>query len=119
MPSVPEFLNIELIKSAIKSYKKDENVEILNFEISSGFSEHFGSSMFKGKIEFKSPKYSSKAETLSTVIKVKPTVDPNTNFQFDTTPLFKTEIKMYQKVLPLFHELYERNGQSSLKFAPE
>lgn len=119
MNYVPDFINHEFIKIAIKSYKNDEKVEILDFKISPAFSEHFSSSMFKGKIEFKSPKNSSKVETLFTVIKVKPTNELNCNLQYDTGPLFETEIEMYQKILPVFHEVYERNGLLSVDFAPE
>ena len=75
--------------------------------------------MYRGKIDFKSSKYSLKnnIQSLPVVIKIKPLNDA---FLGDDTSiqLFKTEIEMYQKILPAFDELYKKNGQS-VEFAPE
>lgn len=117
--TVPEFLNTDLLRTAIKSYKNDESIEIEGFEVTTAFGEHFGSQMYRAKIDFKSTKYPtlSSVQSLPVVIKIKPLL--HSMLTGDTEiQLFKTEIDMYQKVLPAIDDLYQRNGQS-VEFAPE
>lgn len=139
---IPEFVNRELLERAIKSYEKDETIDLENFNISAAFAEHFGSEMFRAKLFYKSAKFrTGAAKTLAVVIKVKPLSDSRSEQVVAGGPLFETEIEMYEnyglleeifaiflflalsllryeKVLPAFHELYARNGQT-VDFAPE
>lgn len=117
--SVAEFLNRELLEKALKSYKNDDTIEVVNFEISPAFGEHFGSQMLRSKVDFKSAKFSSQREvqSIAVVIKIKPPSD-STLAEVVEGPLFETEIDMYKNVLPAFDELYKRNG-INIEFGPE
>jgi hypothetical protein len=118
--SVVEFLNRELLEKALRTYKNDGTIEILNFEISLAFGEHYGSQMYRSKVDFKSKKYPSQRETqsIAVVIKIKPPGDSDLSKITEGGPLFETEIEMYKNVLPTINELYQRNGQK-IEFAPE
>lgn len=114
-----EYLNEALLTRAIQSYKNDETIELVKFEINPAFSEHYASKMYRSKIEFKSTKYPrSENEVLSVVIKTKPVNDPKIELILSGGSLFETEMEMYEKVLPAMHQLYENNGLN-IKFAPE
>jgi hypothetical protein len=96
--SVPEYINRELLERAIKSYEKDESIEIENFEIAGAFAEHFASEMFRAKITYKGKKFRTEdVKTLDVVIKVKPIPqisDSRTEQVVAGGPLFETEIEM-------------------------
>lgn len=100
------WLTKSFLTKAIQSYKKDHSVEVLNFTINDGFSEHFCSSMVQCKIEFSSSK--TESETLSVVIKMLPTGADKSVIEVE--PYFKTEIKMYKDVIPALTELLKRSG---------
>ncbi|CAH1709563.1 unnamed protein product [Chironomus riparius] len=116
---VPEYLNSALLTKAIQSFKNDETIELIKFEINPAFSEHYASKMYRSKMEFKSTKYpQSENEVLNVVIKTKPVNDPMLDMVLSGGPLFETEMEMYEKVLPGMHQLYERNGMK-VEFGPE
>jgi Ecdysteroid kinase-like family len=108
---VPEWLNKSLLQKALQSFKSNETIEILNFKIATGFSEHFASTMFQCKIVFKSLEPSeSEPETLNVVIKAKPV---NEGLKMDVVsqgPLFETEIKMYKETIPAINQLFKQTG---------
>ena len=109
--STPEWLTDNLLQVALKSYKHDDTVKVLNFDVRSGFSEHFGSVMFQSKIEFKSSKHpKSEPETLNVVIKAEPAGDALNSKIVAGGPLFETEVRMYKETLPAIHLLLERSG---------
>lgn len=107
----PEWLDNSFLANAIRSYKHDETIEVLSFELKSGFSGHFASTMFQSKIEFKSLKFrKAEPEKLNVVIKAIPSQGDNKLDMESTLPLFETEVKMYSKVLPNIQQLLDRNG---------
>lgn len=113
----PDWLNNVLLQKALQSYKNDSTIDVSDFTINAGFSEHFGSSMFQITIEFTSKKFpKSKPESLNVVVKAKPEVDKG--ITIDAGPLFETEIKMYNEVLPAMNQLFERSGMK-VDLAPE
>lgn len=115
----PEWLTKTFLQKALRSYRKDETIEILNFTTNSSFSEHFASSMFQSKIDFKSTKYQkSEPETLNVVIKIEPMTGDLKIDQVTNAPLFENEIRMYNETLPVIHNLLERSG-IKYKFGPE
>jgi hypothetical protein len=116
---IPEWLDKHFLGKVVKTYKKDDSIEILDFKTNTGFSEHFASTMFQCKIDFKSLKYpKSEHETLKVVIKAQPVDEGLKMAVVSGGPLFETETKLYQEVLPAFHQLFERNGLN-VEFGPE
>lgn len=111
----PEWINVALLQKAIRSYRNDDSIEIIDFSIKSGFSEHIASAMFQCKIDFKS--FNSKCETLNVVVKARPITD-GIKLIAAEGPLFVNEIKMYTNTIPAFHQLYERSG-IKIDLAPE
>lgn len=116
---IAEWVNEALLRRALQSYKNDETVELVKFEIKPGFSEHYASKMYRAKLEFNSTKFpQTENEIFSVVIKTKPINDPKIEAIVAGGPLFETEVEVYQKVLPAMQQLYERNG-IKVDFAPE
>ncbi|KAG5674474.1 hypothetical protein PVAND_004443 [Polypedilum vanderplanki] len=116
---VPEWLNEEFLKRAIRSYKSDDTVEIVKFNAMSAFGEHYASKMYRASVEFKSIKFPHHDnEVLSVVIKAQPINDVILQSIVAEGPLFENEIEMLQKVIPAMHQVYQRNG-IDVKFAPE
>lgn len=116
---IPEWLNNDFLQTAIRSWKLDDTIEVLSFDVRSNFSEHFGSTMFQSRIAFKSTTSSnSEPETLSVVIKAKPFEEDLKMKIVSSGPIFETEIEMYKKFLPAIHQLFERSG-IIIEFGPE
>lgn len=117
--ATPEWLNSNFLQNALKSYRHDGTIEVLNFKLKQGFSEHFASEMFQCSIDFKSTKYpKSEPETLDVVIKASPIGDDLKMKVVTGGPLFRNEIRMYKESIPAIHQLFERNGMK-IVFAPE
>jgi Ecdysteroid kinase-like family len=115
----PEWLDSNFLCKAMRSYKKDNSIELVNFKVESGFGEHFGSKMLRSRIEFKSKKYqNNENEIVNAVIKIDPAGDGNLEHIVEDGPLFETETDVYENVIPKMHALYERNG-IDVKFAPK
>ena len=112
----PEWLDNIFLRKALQSYKRDESIEVVDFIISTGFSEHFASTMYQCKVNFRSVE--SGEATLNVVIKAKPVNDGLKMNVVAGGPLFETEIRMYSETIPAIHHLFERNG-INLKFGPE
>lgn len=105
------WLNTELFEKALKSSRNDETIKVLKFQPDKGFSEHFSSQMFSCEIVFQSMKYPSESsETLKVVVKAYPAEDDVIAPILANSPIFQTEILMYNEVLPLIHDLFQRNG---------
>lgn len=116
---VPQWLNEDFLKRAIRSYKRDDSVEVVKFSASPAFAEHYASKMFRVNLEFKSKRYAhTDNEVLSVVIKAQRSdVSELVPFVVEV-PLFDTEIEMYEKVIPVMNQLYRRN-EIKAAFAPE
>lgn len=115
----PEWFGKSFLQTAIRSYKRDDTIEVLGFEVKSGFSEHYCSSMFQSKVEFKSHKFrKAEPEALNVVIKAMPLSEEGKMRIVSGSPLFETETRMYSKTLPAFRELFERSGLK-IELGPE
>lgn len=115
----PDWLNKGFIQTAVRNWKSDDTIEVLSFDVRSNFSEHFASTMFQSKIEFKSTKYpKSESETLSVVIKAKPVDEGLKTKVVSSGQLFETEIQMYKETIPAIHQLFERCGME-IQLGPE
>jgi hypothetical protein len=102
--NVPEYLDEKYFDRVIRHIEKDPNAKISSFEVVPGSApgQNFGSALFRGKLTFKS-KYSKEEKTISVIIKVKPIFGPEMKAWAElaeNSPLFRTEMDMYGKVLP-------------------
>lgn len=113
----PEWLNTSFLQSALISYKGDETIEVLNFDIRTDFTDHFSSDLFQSKIEFKS-ETNAEPEVLNVVIKAEPIGNGIKSRVVGGGPLFETEIRMYTETLPSMQQLFKRNGLN-VEFSPE
>lgn len=115
----PEWFDKTFVQTAIRSYKRDETIEILGFNVKSGFSGHFCSSMFQSEIKFKSHKLrNAEPEVLNAVIKAMPLNEADKMKIVSGSPVFETETKMYSTTLPAIYELFERSGMK-VELGPE
>lgn len=106
---LPKFIDKKFLQKAIKSYKNDDTIQLIDYSVNSAFSQHFASEMFQVKINFLSTKH-SKTEVINVVIKAKPIKDVLKMEVVAGGPLFETEISMYRKALPAIQRLFEQNG---------
>lgn len=117
--SAPDWIDKSFLQKVLRSYKRDETVEVLNFSFKAGFAGHFASEMFRSKIEFKSTKYPKpELETLDVVIKAQPVGNSLAAQIASGGPLFETEARMYGETLPAIHQLFEQSGLKA-EVAPE
>lgn len=111
------WVTAQFLERALKSYRRDDTVQVLNFRVDSSFSEHFSSQMFSCEIMFKSSHCST--ETLKVVIKAYPANNDVIAPIIAESPIFKTEIHMYTSTLPAIRDLFERNQMECDFLAPE
>ena len=113
--NLPGWLDHNFLIKILSIHRNDDSIEISSVEMKTGFSEHFGSSMFQCKIYFKSLKATdSLGESIDVVIKALPN-DKDKGFTqnlLSDAPLFKTEIKMYNEVIPAINRLFKLNGMN-------
>lgn len=115
----PKWLDKTFLQKALATYRNDDTIEILNFTLNTAFSEHYASTMFQSKIEFKSSEYPKpENEELNVVIKIKPVNDDIKNQVVAGGPLFENEIRMYTETIPAIYDLFERSGLK-IQLAPE
>lgn len=112
----PEWIDTKFFQKVLKTFKNDESIQVIDFTVSTSFSEHFGSQMFQSKVNFQSAKY-QKTESISLVIKSEP-VDEALKTEVAAGPVFQTEIRMYQETIPAMQQLFERSGIKG-KIGPE
>jgi len=119
MDVLPEWLDESFILKALRSYKTDDSIELVEQKIvPATFSEHFASNLYRATLSFRSAKFAN-SETLHVVIKVLPGDGDGLKADIaGSGPLFETEIAMYRNTLPAIHQLFERNG-FNFEFAPE
>lgn len=111
----PEWITIELLQKAVRSYENDDSLEVQDFTVKSGFSEHFASVMFQCKIDYKS--VNSERKTLHAILKARQITEGLKTIACEG-PLFENEIRMYTSTLPAFKRLFERSGLN-IDLAPE
>ncbi len=111
----PEWINVELLENAARRYKNDDSVEVEDFVVKSGFSEHLASVMFQCRIHLKL--LGAKHETLNVVVKANPITD-GLEAAASEGPLFENETRMYTSTIPAFEQLYKRFGMK-IDLAPE
>ncbi|XP_017079997.1 LOW QUALITY PROTEIN: uncharacterized protein LOC108113800 [Drosophila eugracilis] len=95
----PEWLNVEFITEVLSGYEKEPDLSVTNliFTPASAKGDHYASIMFRAKVQYKTSKGSLKK---SLIIKTMPVEEGAKKDMFADSPLFKTEIGMYSKVLP-------------------
>jgi hypothetical protein len=116
--SVPDYLDEKYFDKVVRHIEKDPNAKVSTFEVSQGSApgQNFGSALYKGKITFKS-KYSKDEKTISVIIKAKPIIGPELSEwaeMAENSPLFRTEMEMYGKVLPEMQSLLISAGDKDL-----
>lgn len=96
--NVPLWLNKEFLVTALKQYKNDESVKVVEHNVSRTLCD----SEYRATITFDTAN-SQCSETVNVVIKVNPKND---------------EIKMYSRTLPKIQQLFEKYGEQ-VKLCPE
>ncbi len=88
-----------------------------SFEVSPGAKpgENFASTLYRVTINYTSTKVPCD-EPLSLIIKTMPEKGNFKADTFDSTPMFDTEIKMYNEILPQFQAVWESANDHSMIF---
>ncbi|XP_016952867.1 uncharacterized protein LOC108026441 [Drosophila biarmipes] len=95
----PEWLNVQFIEDVLRVHEKASDLQVTNlsFTPASAKGDHYASIMFRAKVDYKTEKGSF---FKSLIIKTMPVEEGIKKDMFADSPLFKTEIGMYSKVLP-------------------
>jgi len=110
----PEWLNAQFITDVLSAHEKASDLQITNlsFTPASAKGDHYASIMFRARVDYKTQKGSF---FKSLIIKTMPVEEGVKKDMFADSPLFKTEIGMYAKVLPEWERiLREINDTSKL-----
>lgn len=113
----PEWITIDLLQQAIRSYRNDDLIEVVDYAVKSGFDEHIASVMYSCRIDLKHPNDASSSETLDVIIKARPVTDGLVNVASEG-PLFENEIRMYTETIPAFNKLFRRFGMENIDLGP-
>lgn len=70
--------------------------------------DHFASIIFRAVVDYKTGKGAT--DSISLIVKTQPVEEGFKKDMMGETPIFKTEIAMYSKILPEVHERYRAAG---------
>lgn len=107
---LPQWLDKTFLEQALRSYMKDCDVKIKNFESqpATKVGDHFASIMFRISIDYDSSKHLN--EKIQVIVKTLPSDDEAQKDYNKCSSSFKTEIKMYSEVLPNMERLLKNTG---------
>uniref|UniRef100_A0A336MZ52 CSON010227 protein n=1 Tax=Culicoides sonorensis TaxID=179676 RepID=A0A336MZ52_CULSO len=112
----PEWMNNTFFERALRSYEHDNDVSVKNFttQPATKVGDHFASIMFRVVIEYDSPKYKKYGEKLQVIVKSMPVTKSQKSDFLEQIPAFKTEIKMYTKVIPEMERVLSSVGDATI-----
>lgn len=108
----PSWINEEFLQKVLTQYEKDENIEVVDFDISPASlkGDHYASIMFRCKVSYKFLKTFSIMKK-SMIIKTLPEEDNMKREMIMQSSLFETEINMYSKTLPKIEKILAESGE--------
>ncbi|KAI8045155.1 hypothetical protein M5D96_001334 [Drosophila gunungcola] len=110
--NTPEWLNEQFITKVLSDYEKEPSLKVTNlaFTPASPKGDHYASIMFRARVEYtiQNGNFSK-----SLIIKTMPVEEGNKKDMFENSPIFKTEIGMYSKVLPECERILREVGDES------
>lgn len=103
-------------EKAIRHSEKDAEAEVINFNVVNGAKpgEHFGSTVYKAAVTFKS-KYTKDEKSSNFFIKGKPQYDIPAQLagvEGMQTEVFRREMEMYGNILPQIQSLLKAAGDN-------
>lgn len=116
--STPAWMNQSFFEKVIRHREHDPQAQVEEFTVNAGSKpgDNFASALFRGVITYKSKFTKNASKSISLIIKTEimlPVGDGHTSFIKDS-PLFKTEMEMYGKVLPEIQSLWLSVGDNDL-----
>lgn len=98
----PEWLNKSFFQTAVRSFKKDETIAVTNLVLRPGTKpgEHYASVMFRAEVIYDSKANNTKNNTIKLILKTMPMEEGAKMELLKETTAFKTEMRMYEEVLP-------------------
>lgn len=111
-------MNQSFFEKVIRQMERDPKAQVTEFAITAGSKpgDNFASSVFRGSITFSSKFTKNESKSISVIIKTQMMVGlegAHGDFLKDS-PLFRTEIEMYEKVLPEIQSLWLSAGDNDL-----
>lgn len=114
---VPSWMEQTFFEKVVREMEKDQNAKVENFTVSAGSKpgDNFASSIFRGKIEFKSKFTQGKSKFISVIIKTQIMGGFEGMHDFlRESPMFRNEMDMYSRVLPEIKSLWLSVGDKDL-----
>lgn len=115
----PKWLNSNFFQQVLQEYLSDPQILVhkISFQPASKPGDHFASDMFKVTIHYDSPKDDSQDLSKVVVVKTVPIEDGFKKVMVNYDRLFRTEIRVYEQVIPAMEELLRTAGDDT-KIAP-
>ncbi|XP_055856551.1 uncharacterized protein LOC129919629 [Episyrphus balteatus] len=110
----PGWLTEEFIQKILRNSEKDETIKVLSLDIAPATlnNDHYGSVMYRTKIEYKNSK--NENITLSLIVKTMPEHDSIKKDMLEGTFIFKTEIRMYSETIPKMEAILRKYGDDTV-----
>lgn len=98
----PEWLNEAFFQTAVRSYAKDDSIEVTKLTLRPGTKpgEHYASVMFRAEVTYDSKANQTSGNILQLILKTMPLEEGAKMDLLKETTAFKTEMRMYEEVLP-------------------
>lgn len=108
----PGWLNAQFLEKALSKYENAPDLKVVSVNLSpaSAKGDHYASVMFRGNVAYTTQ---SGDHSKSLIIKTMPEADGHKKDMLKDSPLFRTEIGMYTKVLPRFEQILKASGDDS------
>jgi hypothetical protein len=113
---VPDWMNQSFFEKVVKEMEKDSSATLQDFKVAAGSNpgDNFASSIYRGKIEFKSKFTGNETKSVSLIIKTQITSSLGFHEFIKDSPMFRNEMEMYSKVLPEIQALLLSVGDKDL-----
>jgi hypothetical protein len=113
----PDWLNEAFMEKALSISRKDSLPTVSGFSAKPSLVGNFASSLFHCTMTI-TTQSDSKLEASYMMIKIEPVNEGLKRDIASEGPLFETEIKMYNEVIPIMTQLFKSKGLN-VDFAPE
>ena len=115
--TVPDWMDRTFFEKVVQEMEKDSEAKVENFNVSAGSNpgDNFASSIYRGKIDFKSKFTGNETKSISVIIKTQIIngIEGMQDFVKES-PMFRNEMEMYNEVLPEIQTLWQSVGDKDL-----
>ncbi|XP_017018485.1 uncharacterized protein [Drosophila kikkawai] len=112
----PKWLDTNFVAEVLRAHEKSPQLKVTDLNLSPAClnGDHYASIMFRAKAKYSTEKGDFEK---SLVIKTMPEEEGQKKELIGSSPIFKTEVRMYSEVLPEFERILRQAGDNTKLFA--